>query len=115
VDIRKIKKRLIILSRLTTLIGLFQQFKCKLSELRCELSKIYLPQVGSLDELTYFLTYLYLFSNKCAKYQLSNFLVFLMDTAKIRYRPRPYTVRLTALLIALCQSGAGYDRNLGVN
>jgi hypothetical protein len=28
--------------------------------------------------LTYFLTYLYLFSNKCAKYQLSKILVFLM-------------------------------------
>jgi hypothetical protein len=38
-----------------------------LSKLRCELSKIYLPQVGSSDELPYFLTYLYLFINKCAK------------------------------------------------
>src|SRR5882762_7475597 len=69
---------LIILSRLTTLINYISdlsRFKCKL---RCELSKNYLPQVGSSDELTYFLTYLYLFGNKCAKYQLSKILVFLM-------------------------------------
>jgi hypothetical protein len=45
-------------------------FKCRLSELRCKLSEIHLLQVGSSDELTYFLTYLYLFGDKCAKYQL---------------------------------------------
>jgi hypothetical protein len=61
------------------------RFKCKLSDLRCELSKIYLPEVGSSDELTYFLTYLYLFCNKCAKYQLSKILVFLMH-ARIETR-----------------------------
>ena len=29
-------------------------------------------------KFTYFLTYLYLFGNKCAKYELSKILVFLM-------------------------------------
>ena len=47
------EKKLIILSRLTTLIGLFWQFKCKLSESRYQLSAIYLPQ-GYSHELTYF-------------------------------------------------------------
>ena len=80
--IKKIKKKLIILSRLTILINLFQCFKsfmCKLSKLRCKLSEIYLPQARSSDKLTYFLTYLYLFSNKYVKYQLRTFLVFLMS------------------------------------
>lgn len=45
-SIRKIKKKT-PLSRLTTYtsISSFRQFNCKLSELRCELSKNYLPQV----------------------------------------------------------------------
>ena len=43
-----------------------------------QISEIYLPQVGSSDELTYFLTYLYLFGDKCAKYQLRKISVFLM-------------------------------------
>ena len=79
VNIRETKEKHIILSRLTTLICLFQHFKCKLSELSSELRKNYLPQVGFSDELVYFfLTYLYLCSNKCAKYQLRAFLVCLM-------------------------------------
>ena len=40
--------------------------------------EIYLLEVGSSDELTYFLTYLYLFSNKCAKYKLRTFPIFLL-------------------------------------
>ena len=50
--------------------------KCKLSELRCKLSKKYLAQVRSSDEFD--LTYPYLFSNKCAKYGLRTFPIFLM-------------------------------------
>jgi len=41
-----------------------------------QISEIYLPQVGSSDELTYFLTYLYLFSDKYVKYQLRIFFGF---------------------------------------
>ena len=55
-------------------------FKFKLSELRCELREIYSSQVGSSNELTFFITYLHLFGNKGAKYQLSKILVFLMDS-----------------------------------
>ena len=43
--------------------------------LRCELSEIYLPQVGSPNEMTYFLTYLYLIS--ASTNYVSKFLVFL--------------------------------------
>ena len=68
-----------------------RSFKCELSELRCELSTIYLPQVGTSDELTYFLTYLYLFGNKCAKYQLSKILVFLKPRAP-KKSPFPYVM-----------------------
>ena len=39
-----------------TYFSALSHFKCRLSELRCKLSEIYLPQVGSFDELTDFLT-----------------------------------------------------------
>ena len=64
---------------LSTLIHLFKHFKCELSKLRCKLSKKYLKKVRSSDEFDLFLTYLYLFRDKCAKYKLSYFPVFLMS------------------------------------
>jgi hypothetical protein len=49
-----------------------------------------------LDELTHFLTYLYLFSHKCAKYQLSNFFGFpdapvlsIHQPTALKYMPNP--------------------------
>ena len=73
---RKSEKNLLFLADLV--IRLFQCFKAELGELRYKLSQIYLRQVRSSDEFDLFLTYLYLFRNKCAKYKLRTLLIFLM-------------------------------------
>jgi hypothetical protein len=84
-----------------------------LIELRCKLSEIYLPQVGSSDELTYFLTYSYLFSDKYVKYQLKTFLVFLMAFAL----PQQQHIILGGLQILVlgCQSHFLSEEKWAVN
>jgi hypothetical protein len=47
----------------------------------------------SLDEFDLFLTYLYLFSNKCVKYKLSFFRIFLM----YRHKPHGHNITSTAI------------------